>query len=441
MKILLAYEWCLIGGVEAFMASLSSVLRAEGHQCEFFFFTRGPMEKELPSGSVAHFGDLADLLRLVRSRGFDIVHANSSDWRNGITAVREVGAKLVITAHGMVVPGWNSTNCDAFVCCSAWQALEQKAYTDLPIHTVLNGIDTTKFKPSEPATLSSTPSSTSSEPIVAWVGRGTDMVHKRIDKFAAVAPALHRAGLRIRLADPYGPDEVEKVVPGAARALRPVAEFWGAVSKDKLPAFFQGVADSGGCVLSTSISEGLPMALLEAQACGCPVIGTNVRGVNEVVVRESGGVLYPFETAPEELASLVLDTLRDTEGMRSRREACARLALEKFSLERMAGDYLRIYREALDARRRRSLGLRVGLWCAPLLHWSDYIERRWTAGNCHYEASRKLAQAGEGELARATARLSLVTCPSLYMRPERLAHLLKTLLRPGALPRGQEVTK
>jgi glycosyltransferase involved in cell wall biosynthesis len=424
------------------MASLSSVLRASGHQCEFFFFTRGPMEKELPPGSVVHFGDLADLVKLVRTRGFDIVHANSSDWRNGITAVRLVGARLVITAHGMVVPGWNSTNCDAFVCCSAWQALEQKAFTDLPIHTVLNGIDTTRFKPSEPATLSSTTSSSSASPIVAWVGRGTDMVHKRIDKFAAVAPALHDAGFRIRLADPYGPDEVEKVAPGAARALRPLAEFWGAVSKDKLPAFFQEVADSGGCVLSTSISEGLPMALLEAQACGCPVIGTDVRGVNEVVVQEFGGALYPFDTAPEELASLVLDTLRDREGMRLKREACARRAREQFSLERMAGDYLRIYREALDARRRhRSFGLRAGLWFAPLLHWSDYIERRWTAGHCHYEASRKLAQAGEAELARATARLSLLTCPSLYMRPERLAHLLKTFLRPGALPGGQEATK
>jgi glycosyltransferase involved in cell wall biosynthesis len=440
MKILLAYEWCLIGGVEAFMASLSSVLRAEGHQCEFFFFTRGPMERELPPGSVAHFGDLADLMRLVRSRNFDIVHANSSDWRNGITAVREVGARLVITAHGMVVPGWNSTNCDAFVCCSDWQAREQKTYTDLPIHTVLNGIDTGRFKPSEIAPLSSS-SSSSSSPIVAWVGRGTDMVHKRIDKFAAVAPALHDAGVRIRIADPYGPDEVEKVVPEAARTLRSIAEFWGAVSKDALPTFFQEVADSGGCVLSTSISEGLPMALLEAQACGCPVIGTDVRGVNEVVDQESGGVLYPFETAPEELASLVLETLRDTEGMRARREACARRAREKFSLERMADDYLRIYQEALDARPGCSFGLRAKLWLAPLLDWSGYIERRWSAGKCHYEASRKLSDEGEGELARATARLSLVTCPSLYMRPERLAHLLKTFLRTASLPRGHEVTK
>jgi hypothetical protein len=267
------------------------------------------------------------------------------------------------------------------------------------------------------------------------------MVHKRIDKFAAVAPTLHRAGLRIRIADPYGPDEVERVAPEAARTLRPLAEFWGAVQKDKLPAFFQEVADSGGCVLSTSISEGLPMALLEAQACGCPVIGTNVRGVNEVVVQEYGGVLYPFETAPEELASLLIDTLRDTEGMRARRETCARRARERFSLERMAEDYLRIYREALDARRHSPVGMRVGLWLAPLLHWSDYIERRWSAGNCHYEASRKLSLAGEGELARATARLSLVTCPSLYMRPERLAHLLRTFLSQGSLQRGEQLTK
>jgi hypothetical protein len=301
---------------------------------------------------------------------------------------------------------------------------------------VLNGIDTEKFKPSGKAL----PSSTSS-PIVAWVGRGTDMVHKRIDKFAAVAPLLSRAGMRIRIADPYGPEEVEKVVPEAASALRAVAEFWGAVSKEELPAFFQEVADSGGCVLSTSVSEGLPMALLEAQACGCPVIGTDVRGVKEVVVQEYGGVLYPFETAPEELASLLINTLRDAEAMRLRRETCARHAREKFSLERMASDYIRIYQEALGARRTRRSSLSLRLWLAPLLNWSDYIERRWSAGNCHYQASRKLSEEGEGELARAAARLSFVTCPSLYMRPERLVHLLKIFLRPGSLLRGHQAAK
>ena len=436
MKILLAYEWCEVGGVEAFMVSLAEVVRERGHQCELFFFEHGPMEQRLPADFVAHYGDLAECMKLVRSRGFDIVHANSSDWRLGISAVRSAGARLVITAHGMVVPGWNSTNCDAFVSCSGWQAEEQKAFTDIPIHAVLNGVDTDKFKPAADAP-------PTSPPIVAWVGRGIDMTHKRIDRLAAIAPALHRAGLRLWLADPYGPEEVEKVAPEAARTLREIAGFWGAVPKEGLPAFFQEVAASGGCVLSTSVREGLPMALVEAQACGCPVIGPDVRGVNECVDPAQGGLLYQSGMEPGQLANLVIDTLRDTQRMRWRRETCARYAREEFSLERMARDYIRIYHETLDNSERKSapVGIRARLWLAPLLDWKDYVERRWTAGCRQYETSRKLAEQGEWRLASAAVRLSLVTCPTLYARPARLAHLLRTLLRPGALTDGSQAAK
>jgi glycosyltransferase involved in cell wall biosynthesis len=452
MKILLAYEWCQIGGVEAFMVGLREELRAAGHQCEFFFFERGPMAEHLPAGSIAHFGDLSDCMKLVRERGFDIVHANSSDWRNGIAAVRTCGARLVITAHGMVVRGWNSTNCDALVCCSQWQADEQTKYTDLAVQTVLNGIDTSLFKPADTATradasIAFTSSNNAgqasapdaSAPILAWVGRANDMVHKRIDRLAALAPQLRAAGVRLWIADPTGFSEVEAVVPEAARTLRQHVEFWGAVTKERLPAFFRAVAASGGCVLSTSVREGLPMALIEAQACGCPVVGSDVRGVNEVVRPEHGGLLYPFETDAGELSKLLLDTLGDSEAMRERREACARFAHERFSLRRMARDYMRIYREALEASHERRAGVRARLWLAPLLDWDDYVERRWTAGVRQYETSRKLAGQGEWALASAAARLSFVTCPTLYARPARLAHLLKILLRPARLSNGNGV--
>jgi glycosyltransferase involved in cell wall biosynthesis len=427
MKILLAYEWCLIGGVEAFMVALAKKLRERGHECEFFFFTRGPMEQQLPPNFAAHFGDLGDCLKLVQTRRFDIVHANSSDWRIGISAVRIFGARLVITAHGMVVPGWNSTNCEGFACVSHWQAEEQKAFTDLPIHTVFNGIDTNQFRPSGYA--ASVP--VDQKPIVAWVGRGTDMVHKMIDRLAAIAPALRQAGIRIWIADPYGADEVEKVVPEAANTLRSAAEFWGFVPKEKLPDFYRDVAASGGCILSTSRVEGFGLVLAEAQACGCPAIGADVKGVNEVVVPDQGGVLYPYDTEPERLAAIVIETLGDVEGMRRRREACARFAHEKFSLERMADDYERIYQEALARGRKSGFGIRARVAFGPLLNWKHYVERRWTAGLALYEASVKLAAGQEWELAADLAWLSLYTSPSLYLRPPRLAQLLRITFRPG----------
>ncbi len=422
MNILLTHRRCLIGGLEAWMITLARALRIRGHRCELFFFEHGPMERHLPADCVAHFGDLADCLRLVRERGFSVVHSSTIDWGVGVSAVCQLGARLVVTAHARLDHGFTSANCDAFTGVSEWLAGELRSLTGATVKVIPNGIDLDKFRPG-------VESAETSSPIVAWVGRGDDPVYKRIDKFAAVAPILRRAGLRIWLAEPCGPEEVEKALPGAARALLPVVEFWGAVTGERMPDFYREIAASGGCVISTSSSEGFGLALVEAQACGCPAIGPAVGGVNEVIDPARGGALYPAEMEPERLADLTLDTLRDQEQMRRRREACARHARERFSQERMVQDYLRVYWEVGQARRKTAAGFRALLRLSPLLHYRDYVERCWSVGSHQYQTSQRLAARREWGLAAAAARASLETCPTLYARPARIAHLLKTQVR------------
>jgi glycosyltransferase involved in cell wall biosynthesis len=418
------------------MTSLAPFVRARGHECEFFFFKRGPMEQFLPEGYAAHFGDLAALLKLVRARGYDVVHANSGDWKYGIEAVRAAGARLVITAHGMVVPGWDSANCDALVSCSRWQAREQTKSTDMPVRLIMNAVDTGRFSPAaghdEPGAHGP---ADGGGPVVAWVGRGTDMVHKRIDRLAAIAPALRSAGIRIWIADPYGPEKVAEVVPEAARTLGEHAEFWGMVAKNDLPDFYRRVAESGGCILSTSVREGLPLTLAEAQGCGCPAVGPDVVGVNEVISPvEGGGTLYPPDITPERLAALLIETLGDPAGMRERREKCVEFVRRHFGLEGMAEAYLNVYEETAGRRAPRTSAPRT---LRLLPRWRHYVERRWTAGVAVYEASERLAAEGETELASAAARLVLVNCPTLYARPARLRHLLRLSLRPGSFGRPE----
>lgn len=421
MKILLANEGCIMGGVETWMVSLSSMLRARGHDCELFFFNHGPMERNLPEDVTAHFGDLADLLKLVHSKGFELVHANSTDWHTGIAAVRLLGVKLVLTSHGRNVPTWNPLNSDALVSCSRWEAEEQRKQTGVLVETVLNGIDIERFKAAEV-------NETKGPPIVAWIGRGVNVEQKRIDKLAGIAPLLHKAGLRLHLVEPYGPDEVSKVAPEAVNALRGVADFWAAVPVEKMAGFYLEVAASGGCVLSTSSFEGLPLTLLEAQAAGCPAIGPDVRGVNECISPEHGGILYPFEIGAEELSALIIKTLGNEDEMRWRRSASEKFAREEFSLERMTGDYLKIYEKAMRSPRQgfsteRSL---FGVW--PKLGWKGYLEHCWSGGHCQYLASQKLAAQGEWRLAEIAARSALSSCPTLFTRPQRAFHLLKTEL-------------
>jgi glycosyltransferase involved in cell wall biosynthesis len=59
-----------------------------------------------------------------------------------------------------------------------------------------------------------------------------------------------------------------------------------------------------------SRQEGLPLALLEAMACGVPVVATPVNGISEVVKHDVNGLLVPVDD-PERLAQALLAVFRD----------------------------------------------------------------------------------------------------------------------------------
>jgi glycosyltransferase involved in cell wall biosynthesis len=435
VNVLLANSTCKVGGVSTFMLSLRAALQAKGHRCELFFFERGPMEAHLPRDGGVHFGTLAELMRLVSRDAVAVVHANNVDWPTGISAVRRLGAKLVITAHKVREPawtyGWHAGNCDAFVAVSSWIRDSLQPMTDAAIQVVHNGIDTRRF--------SVVAGTSTDSPIVAWVGRGS-AARKRLEAFAAIAPGLRCANLRVWVIDQQGRDDFARVHPEASRALGAAAERWEGASFEEMPGIYRQIAWSGGCVVSTAAMEGLPLALLEAQACGCQVIAADVRGVNECVSPEHGCVLFPFEAPPQAVTRLIVDTLRDRLANRRRQASYAEFVRETFSLERMADRYLVTYARApippLQGRawqRRRH---------SPLLHWPAYLEERLGVGHLQYEASRELAASGEVDTAGAAARESFATAPTMYVRPSRLAHLFRfarrrpSSVQEGAAPNG-----
>jgi glycosyltransferase involved in cell wall biosynthesis len=419
MNILLANTTCKIGGVSTFLLSLHDALVARGHRCRLFFFEHGSMESHLPRGCDAHFGTLADCLRLVSHERIDIVHANNVDWPTGLSAVRRIGARLVLTAHKVREPawayGWTSRSCDALVAVSAWIKDGLQPFTDVPIQVVHNGIDTERFRRDH--------RSATSPPIVAWVGRGT-APRKRLDAFAAVAPFLHRAGLRIWVIDQQGPDACAHIPAEMVRTLSTVAERWEGVRFDEMPLVYQEIAASGGCVLSTASMEGLPLSLLEAQACGCVVIAPDVLGTLECVRPEHGGTLYPFGATPEELAALVIARLRDAEEVRERGSQAASYVRANFSLVKMVDEYFTIY-ESSPPGIATSPQLS---WLSPVARWKQYLEQRLGVGYEQYGASRALAATGDWLLAAAAGRESFAIAPTMFVKPRRLAHLVRVHL-------------
>jgi glycosyltransferase involved in cell wall biosynthesis len=434
MKVLLANSTCKVGGVSTFMLSLRAGLVAAGHECELFFFSHGSMAAHIPADVPVHYGSLADGLALVRSRGFDVVHANNIDWVTGISAVRQVGVRLVATAHkvraGAWTYGWTSRNCDALVGVSRATAEALQPYTDLPVRTIYNGIDTDRFW-MEPDTWApprgpSTPLG-ARRPIVAWIGRSGSPL-KGFERFVAIASHLHGSGVRIWAIDQHGSGRAAEAYPAAAAALAPIAERWDSVEFAEMPALYRDIAASNGCVLSTSVSEGLGLAMIEAQACGCLAIASDIPGISECVSPEHGGMRVPLAMAPAEVAAAIVSLLRDESDVRRRRALAAEDARTRFSSGRMVREYLDAYagmpaREPAaapkDARRRLS----------PVWHWPDYLEHRYSVGVEQLETSRRLARQRRWDLAAGAGLAALRTSPTIFLKPTRAAHLLGVLLR------------
>lgn len=98
-----------------------------------------------------------------------------------------------------------------------------------------------------------------------------------------------------------------------------------------------------------SLTEGFPMAALEAMAQGLPVVATSVGGLPELVEEGATGYLVPpsdAEALARGLRTLIVDTKRRQEmGM-----AGCRRAHEQFSVDRMVAQVAAIYRSLLAER-------------------------------------------------------------------------------------------
>ena len=95
-----------------------------------------------------------------------------------------------------------------------------------------------------------------------------------------------------------------------------------------------------------SYREGLPLSLLEAAACGLPIIATDVPGCREVVLHGENGLLVPpcnCDALADALSQLIHDPRRRAAMGRRSRE----LAVAEFSLNRVISETLALYQEML----------------------------------------------------------------------------------------------
>jgi len=116
-----------------------------------------------------------------------------------------------------------------------------------------------------------------------FVGRLVEKkgLHHLIDALPAVL--RERPDVTLTIAG-FGPDEPALREQVAARGLNEAVRFLGAVPQQELPALYRRAALFVAPFVRTDSGdqEGLPVALSEAIACGCPAIAGNVLGLADV---------------------------------------------------------------------------------------------------------------------------------------------------------------
>jgi glycosyltransferase involved in cell wall biosynthesis len=98
-----------------------------------------------------------------------------------------------------------------------------------------------------------------------------------------------------------------------------------------------------------SLSEGLPLAILEAMLASRPIVASDVGEIGQVLGHGKAGILVkPGDTA--ELAEGIDRLLSDPGGARQMGEYGAQRADTEYRLERMVGRYEALYRSLLEGR-------------------------------------------------------------------------------------------
>jgi glycosyltransferase involved in cell wall biosynthesis len=180
-----------------------------------------------------------------------------------------------------------------------------------------SGVDIERLKPMpEPAGATT----------LGFVGRLLD--DKGIRVLVAAHHKLRAQGMPVELLIAGTPDPANP-----ASVSQPEAEAWG---REPGVAWLGHVDDIATVWARAHIAvlpsrrEGLPKSLLEAAACGRPMVATDVPGCREVAIPDVTGLLVPTDD-PDALAAAI-DTLAKDADLRARFGRAARaLAEERFS--------------------------------------------------------------------------------------------------------------
>jgi glycosyltransferase involved in cell wall biosynthesis len=113
----------------------------------------------------------------------------------------------------------------------------------------------------------------------------------------------------------------------------------------------EALLESADLMLFPSRWEGLPVAVVEAQMKGLPVIGTDIGPMREATIPGETSLLFPLEQE-HGMAAAAIALLNDEPRRQRMGVAAMQFAAARFSMDAIAGEHLRIYRDVARQNER-----------------------------------------------------------------------------------------
>jgi glycosyltransferase involved in cell wall biosynthesis len=231
---------------------------------------------------------------------------------------------------------------DALVA-DGWAAQHLPAKLGRKVERVSKGVDAQRFCPDGPSLREEL--RLSRRRIVVAVTRLVPIKNVRllVEAIAIVRARVPETHLLI-VGD--GPERSAIRVRVGELDLADSVTFAGSVPQRETPAFYR----TGDVFALSSDFDNSPNAVLEAMACGLPVVATDVGGVRDFVADRAGGAVVPPRDA-RALADALERYLAHPEAARAAGAHNRVKASTEFSWRASTLHLLDVYRRAIDARR------------------------------------------------------------------------------------------
>jgi glycosyltransferase involved in cell wall biosynthesis len=318
----------------------------------------------VPEMGAYMLGAAAPALRLARAFRPDLMHVyfGMPTGPVGLLVNQVLGVPYLLSLRGGDVPGFMADElarmhqltmpltrriwhrAGALVANSPrLHELATRVVPDRTVELVPNGVDLELFRPPETA------SRPEGAPVrLLFVGR---LVRQKglvylLQSLGRLDPAI-RAGVELELVG-SGPDEASLRALAAALGIAAQVRFAGWVAREAIVAHYQ----QADVFVLPSLDEGMPNVVLEAIACGRPVVATDLPGNRELVHAGENGFLVPRADSPA--LTVALDRVIADATLRRRMGAAGRALAECYGWAGVADRYLALSEAIVAARRPHS---------------------------------------------------------------------------------------